>query len=341
MVHHFSWFERASIALVLLCLMGVGGAMILHPSTGVTTAPKAILDLSARTHAEILASEFDGLTTAAGHPDFSDTERRPSVRLLEGTFARMGYSLDAVKSGGIGVPRLLLASIPGDMDELAEPKDRKALFLSSVLPLVLEVNDSIRADRVRLENIRNLVQDHQRVPALERLWLTTIAERYGRPETDFKGLLSRMDVVPPSLALAQAAVESGWGTSRFARDGNALFGQWTMARSDKGLVPQGRDKGKTHRIKAFDRLIDSVAGYMHNLNTHRAYGDFRRQRSTQRRTGGALSGHDLAGTLGKYSERGQHYIDTLRRVIDANDLRRLDDAQLRGPVVTALLTRGS
>ncbi|GAB6052516.1 hypothetical protein JCM17960_13360 [Magnetospira thiophila] len=336
MTHKFSWFERISVTFIFLCLIGVSAAIVVSPPEGMTSAPRAILDLSERTRSEILVSEFSELSPEAGYAGFKEGIVRPSVRLLEGTFARIGYSLDAVKSGGVGVPRLLLPSIPRDMAKMAETDARKTLFLTSVLPLVLAVNDRVLADRTRVEQIIAMQEEGRHVPALERLWLTTIAEKYGLPEDNPSRLLRRLDVVPPSLALAQAAVESGWGTSRFARDGNALFGQWTTD-EDRGLVPREREDDKAHRVKIFDHLIDSVAAYVHNLNTHKAYADFRQKRAGLRRQDAPLDGYDLAGTLYRYSERGEDYVDTLRLIINTNDLRGLDDARLRGPMITAML----
>ena len=147
------------------------------------------------------------------------------------------------------------------------------------------------------------------------------------PSEDIDELLRRVDVIPVSLAIAQAAEESGWGTSRFAQTGNALFGQWTVA-SDIGIVPEDREDGMTHKIKAFDNLAQSVAAYMRNLNTHRAYREFRQKRQGQRQWGEALDGHALASTLLRYSQRGDKYVKSIRTIMNANGLRELDGAHL-------------
>jgi Bax protein len=140
-------------------------------------------------------------------------------------------------------------------------------------------------------------------------------------------LISRVDVIPPALALAQAAEESGWGTSRFAKEGNAIFGQWTFALRS-GLTPLKRDQGKKHQVKVFDSLIDSVRAYTVNLNSHRAYKGFRNTRQDLRRAGVPLDSQALVGKLHKYSERGQAYVSALRELINFNDLSPLDGARL-------------
>jgi Bax protein len=154
-----------------------------------------------------------------------------------------------------------------------------------------------------------------------------MSERYRVERGDIAALLLRVDAIPPSLALAQAAEESGWGTSKFARRGNALFGQWTTS-SDVGIVPARRDAGKTHKIKAFKSLQDSIAAYMRNLNVHRAYREFRQARHSLRRRGRALDGLRLAAGMTRYSERAEKYVETLRIIINVNRLNLFDAAQL-------------
>jgi len=132
-----------------------------------------------------------------------------------------------------------------------------------------------------------------------------------------------------SLALAQAAIESGWGTSRFAREGNALFGQWVWGEAAKGLIPEDRQDGMNHKIRAFESPLEAVTSYIRNLNTHRAYRHMRDIRATMRSEGRMPDGHVLAEGLEAYSEKGRDYIDLVRDIIAANDLRALDHATLR------------
>jgi Bax protein len=161
-----------------------------------------------------------------------------------------------------------------------------------------------------------------------RLWLDETAERYGSKSADPADLLTHVDIVPPSLAIAQAAEESGWGTSRFAREGNALFGQRAYKAHRKGIVPVERPEGTSFRVRAFDHLIDGVKSYMHNLNSHPAYRDFREARAKMRAEEGNIDGYDLAGALLRYSERGVAYVKTIRVIMRSNTLRAFDGARL-------------
>ena len=250
-----------------------------------------------------------------------------SAKALHKTFKRLGYQLDKVKSNNQLVPRVFLTSLPNDLSNVQENEQRKAIFFKAVLPLVLQVNDEILSDRRQLWKLRYRTALGQKLDAADRLWLRVMTDRYKVKSGDIDSLFSRIDIVPTSLALAQAAEESGWGASRFAQEGNAMFGQWARATS-KGLVPLRRDKGKSHKIQSFDTLIDSVRAYALNLNTHRAYKSFRKTRQSTRRSGGAIDGRILAGKLHKYSERGVDYVISLRNLIDRNELVLLDGARL-------------
>lgn len=139
--------------------------------------------------------------------------------------------------------------------------------------------------------------------------------------------MQRVDIIPPSLALAQAAKESGWGTSRFARNGNALFGQWTWD-EDQGMEPKDRPEGTDHLVREFDTLLDSVEAYMLNLNRHRAYRELRSLRAGMRKRGEPIDGISLAGGLESYSELGMEYVERIRSMIDLNQLLALDNAEL-------------
>jgi Bax protein len=161
----------------------------------------------------------------------------------------------------------------------------------------------------------------------ERAFLVHLAAQYEVPEGDLDELQRRVDVVPASLALAQGAEESGWGTSRFARQGNAVFGQRTFRKGD-GLVPLRRAQGQRYEVKAFNSLYTSVRSYVWNLNTHFAYKSFRSKRAALRNGGKPLNGYALTGTLERYSERGKKYIDTIRVIMRANRLHDFDDVQL-------------
>ena len=238
------------------------------------------------------------------------------------------YDLEDVLAGEHGVPRITRAALPENLSAVRETNERKQIFFKTVLPLVLQVNEQITADRGRLWELKSQKMSGKKLDALDRLWLAVLAEQYGTRRGNIIAILDRHDVVPPSLALAQAATESAWGTSRFVREGNAMFGEWTFKADHKGIVPNGRETGKTHRVRAFDTLQDSVRSYVTNLNKHRAYKEFRTERSKMRAQGRVVDGMELAGALHRYSERGAAYVAEIRAIISTNDLDLLDNVQL-------------
>jgi Bax protein len=248
--------------------------------------------------------------------------------MLQDHFNSIGYDLDAVRLGKTSVPRVLLARVPDGLADMRRIDRRKRVFISLMLPLVLEANERVLRQRVRILLYQAKLATGRALSATQKKDLDAIAAVYGVSPDRIDRLLSRVDAVPPSLALAQAAIESGWGTSRFVREGNAPFGQWTTA-DQPGIVPSARKEGKTHKIRSFDRLIDSVHSYLSNLNTHRAYGDFRARRAEMRNSARPLDGYGLVPGLRAYSERGGEYLTLLRQVIRTNALGALDDARLR------------
>lgn len=246
---------------------------------------------------------------------------------LQVLFDQIGYRLENVRRYG-DVPRLFLASLPADLKEIRRPKKRKAMFIKMALPLILHANEIILQDRETILELLEKSRSGITIASGTQAWLKNKARDYGLAEPDLTELARRVDIIPPSLALAQAAEESGWGTSRFAREGNAIFGQRTW-RGNNGIEPERRDEGQTFKVRAFDRLIDGIMSYTRNLNGHAAYGEFRRAREAQRRRDNRLDGYDLAATLEKYSERGEAYIDSIQMLIRVNKLRVFDKARLR------------
>ena len=242
-------------------------------------------------------------------------------------FRDIGYEIDGVRIHG-EVPRLFLASLPEDLRDLPRVDVRKNTFIKSTLPLILHVNELILQDRARIVALRGQLADDGEIGQRDGLWLEETADRYGAKSADPTVLLKHVDVIPPSLAISQAAEESGWGTSRFAREGNALFGQRAYAAHKKGIVPKKRPDGTSFRVRAFDHLIDGVKSYAHNLNSHPAYRAFREERAKMRAEMGDIDGYRLAGALKRYSERGADYIKTIRIIMRANALRVFDDAKL-------------
>lgn len=251
----------------------------------------------------------------------------PSVAYLAERFDALGYSLARVRNGETPVPRVLPDAVPGDMPDVADPQERKRLFLRMTLPMVLVVNERIQQDRNRVLRLRRTLETGSVLSARDQVWLSERFREYSVRSGDFGTLLRRLDGVPASLALAQAAIESGWGTSRFAREGNALFGQWTTEEY-YGLVPKKRAVGKSHKVRAFRDPFAAVASYLRNLNTHPAYRSFRERRSEMRATGRDFDAMALADTLTAYSEKGDDYVRLVRQVMRTNNLTALDKARL-------------
>ncbi len=246
-------------------------------------------------------------------------------------FQSREYRIEAVRSGETAVPRLVLTDLPTGMTALESSDDRKALFVKTLLPLILLANERVEQDRDRLRRLHAVKQSGQGLAPQDRRWLAELATRYGLMadgDVNTKALLQRVDVIPVSLALAQAAEESGWGTSRFAQKGNALFGQLTFKAEDDGIVPRNRRQGETHRFRSFDDPKGSVESYIHNLNTHRAYTQFRQMRASLRSQDKPIEGLMLVNSLGAYSERGEDYLRTIRSLIRANSLSDFDKAVL-------------
>jgi Bax protein len=219
---------------------------------------------------------------------------------------------------------------------MAGVADKKRLFFRLLGPIVLHINELIAADRERAQSITGRLQAGVGVTPEEQEWLADLAVTYelrdgsGDPldPNEYVELLNRVDIIPPSLALAQAASESGWGTSRFAREGNALFGQWTWG---QGMTPanQRTDTLGDYRVAAFDSTALSAYSYALNLNTGNAYRGLRQRRADLRRQNLRVSGSALAETLLRYSERGQEYVDDIKSIIRVNQLDAVDDAVLK------------
>lgn len=273
-----------------------------------------------------LAERFPASTPAPPPPEPIVRVVLPFSPELASTPKQM---LDRVRAGTQAVPRRFALRLPAGLTDTVSVDGRKRQFLAAVLPLVLQANERILADRARAQALLDRQASGIALSAEGRSWLAGLMARYGLSEGDagFDGLLARVDAVPPSLALAQAALESGWGTSRFAQDGNALFGQRTW-RTGQGMVPQARDTGRQFEVKAFETPLQSVEAYMLNLNSHAAYEALRRQRAAARRQGRPSSGLALAAGLERYSEIGLDYVEKLRALIRGNRLEDFDRARL-------------
>ncbi len=258
----------------------------------------------------------------------------PSVLHLKQYFQAVGYNW---RDKSPSVPRVRLAAFPSDITDIAAPSERKQLFFQAMLPIVLMENERILKDRTRLLTLIERIEQGQRPGALDTLWLNELARNYrvkGDP-TRRKAraeLTQRVNQVPLSLALAMSAFESGWGTSRFADEGNNLFGEWTFT-PGTGIIPNSRTAGLKHELAVFPDLASSVRSYLRNLNSHWAYKDFRSSRAQITDLDHPDAPVTLAHTLLKYSERGSAYTNDIARLIRVNHLTRFDSVSLNEPDV--------
>jgi len=248
-----------------------------------------------------------------------------SVRLSASTIKELfddtGYNLIDVRKTKLVKP-VALTLLPHEIKNIENVKKRKELFIQIVLPLIIQENNNIRLDRRTLFSIINKSNN----TGLEKQWLNKKYKQYGVKSKDLSVLKMRMDIIPTSLAIAQAAKETGWGTSRFAQEGNALFGQWTW--SGEGLKPKQAEQGKDHKVMKFNILQASVRAYQRNLNTHPTYKDFRKARAKLRDSKKPLDSIKLSVYLNKYAETGNQYVDVLQKIIIQNKLKDFDDAKL-------------
>jgi Bax protein len=250
----------------------------------------------------------------------SDTVRL-SASTIKQLFEDTGYSLKDVRKKKLVKP-VALTLLPQEIKMIENVKKRKDFFIQIVLPLIIQENNNIRIDRKTLFNIINKNNNTKS----EKEWLEKKYKQYGVNSRDLSELKIRMDEIPTSLAIAQAAKETGWGTSRFAQEGNALFGQWTW--SGEGLKPKDAEKGKGHKVMKFNVLQASVRAYQRNLNTHSTYKEFRKARAEFRDLNKPLDSIELSKFLNNYAETGNQYVEVLQKIIIQNKLKDFDDAKL-------------
>tara|TARA_B100000989_G_scaffold293219_1_gene270265 strand:- start:11039 stop:12193 length:1155 start_codon:yes stop_codon:yes gene_type:complete len=246
---------------------------------------------------------------------------RLSAATIEQLFKDTNYSLDEVRKSKKVKP-IRLSLLPNEIKQIENTKKRKTLFIQIILPLILEENNRILVDRKRLFSILNKNKNSKD----EINWLKRKFRQYGVINRDIPTLKVRMDIVPVSLAIAQAAKETGWGTSRFALEGNALFGQWTW--SGKGIKPAGAENNTKHKVMKFKVLKASVRAYQRNLNTHSSYKEFRQIRAELRDENKKLDSLILAEELDNYAETGKEYTKILKQIIQQNSLKDFDEVKL-------------
>ena len=253
--------------------------------------------------------------------DLPEDTVRLSASTIEQLFEDTNYSLSEVRKSKKVKP-IRLSLLPNEIKQIENSKKRKSLFIQIILPLILEENNLILLDRKKLFSILNKNKNSKK----EINWLNRKFKQYGVLNKDIPTLKVRMDIVPVSLAIAQAAKETGWGTSRFALEGNALFGQWTW--SGDGIKPAGADSDTKHKVMKFRVLKASVRAYQRNLNTHSSYKNFRQLRAQLRDDSASLDSLLLADQLDNYAETGKEYTKILKQIINQNSLKDFDDVKL-------------
>jgi len=266
----------------------------------------------------------DKKTEVVKKPEFTlehDNTISLNAETTSNLFDDLGYDLKSVRAGQKVKP-IYLTKLPKDLNTLGNTNKKRDLFIKIILPLILDENNKITEDRKKLFKI--IGKNFNTVG--ERVWLKRRFREYKVEDQDLAKLKMRMDIIPVSIAIAQAANESGWGTSRFALEGNALFGQWTW--SKKGISPKNKDPDQSHKILQFQILKASVRAYKNNLNTHSAYKEFRETRAKFRQEDKRIIGLDLTKHLKNYASIGEKYVIIIESIIEKNSLTDFDKANL-------------
>ena len=282
---------------------------------------KKIINLEEIDQESSLENVYDDIDVFISEEDNSNTIRF-SASTIEQLFEDTKYNLKSVKETKLVNIGNSIDHLPNEMKKIENVNKRKNLFIQIVLPLIIEENTKIRLDRKKLFAILNKNNNSKS----DKDWLLKKFKQYGVKKNDLSTLKIRMDEIPVSLAIAQAAKETGWGTSRFAQEGNALFGQWTW--SGEGIKPAAADSDSKHKVAKFKVLIASVKAYQRNLNTHSGYKEFRRERAIQRDNDGKLNSLELVKFLDKYAETGVEYTKILKKIIQQNSLTEFDDVKI-------------
>jgi len=252
-----------------------------------------------------------------------------SAKILDGTFRKLGYHWPLAVDAE--VPPIMVDPLPADLGEVKVVKLKKSLFFRALLPMVLAENAKLNDQR----RFMIALFARKELPGSEskkRQWLEDQLVHYRvkgsiEDEATRAELARRLDEVPVALVLAQAANESAWGSSRFARDAKNLFGEWTY-KDGEGLIPEARAAGENHAVRIFPTLRASVQSYMNNINSGHAYEELRVMREELRNNQRSLDALKLAGGLIRYSERGEEYVEEIKKMIRSNRLNMLDNVTL-------------
>jgi len=254
--------------------------------------------------------------TSIAYDSYKDWER-----LLE----EYNYNIN---QESVKVPRFKVEKFPEDISQITDIAKKKKLFLSITLIGAYYANQELLEDRRKLKSIAKEYSNSQTINAEDKEWIDQLKKKYSVKGDNLKEsldlLLSKVDIIPLSLVLAQAACESGWGTSRFTRVANNIFGEWTFSKEVAGVVPKDRPVNATYKIRKFDTIEASIKSYINNLNSHYAYEELWKIRTSLRDKGEELDSLKLAEGLVNYSQRRELYIKELQEIIEYNNLQKLD-----------------
>lgn len=255
-----------------------------------------------------------------------------SVKSLRQNKIVHDFKIDNVRETKI-IPNLIIAKLPKDLKKMKSIKNRKELFIKITLPLIVQENAKLSSLNKKIKTIKH---NFDQISRKEATWVKKLMVEYKADTLD--DLLIKVDKIPVSLALAQAVIESGWGTSRFAYEGNALFGQYVWGTTNHGIIPNDRESDAKYKIKSFDSLGDSVASYMKNLNTNYHYNEFRINRFVLRSNNIPIRGSYLAEYLLSYSIEDD-YTDKIKNIIEINEFEDFENLNIEKelPLITDII----
>lgn len=313
--------ENRHVLWTVLSMVAIG--LIVPGGFGVKP-PQWFHDRTTEDIVSVSSVESDTAYTSISVPTSGVAPKAEDDSAVERTTQSVSDSAQtkAGQTNRVIVPLKFARQIPAEHFELTGDAQKKS-FIKLVLPLILAVNDELLQRRATLQAA---------VQANDRRKLDQWAVLYRIDSENFddielaERLYRRIDTIPVALALAQAAVESGWGTSRFAQQGNALFGQWAWTES-AGMRPLAASN-KRAVVRSFSTLLESVRAYMHNLNTHQNYERFRDARYRLKPQTEEVKASTLAAYLDSYAEIGQDYVKKLLAVMSSNDFDQYAEAKL-------------
>ncbi|TDX51413.1 glucosaminidase domain-containing protein [Orenia marismortui] len=268
----------------------------------------------------------EGSISASGSNNKFKSISYKSYKDWERVFLEYDYDLN---KDIIDVPEIAVKKFPEDINQIRDAKKRKELFLSIMLIGAYHANQEILKDRAKLNSLVKQYNIDHKLQKEDNKWLNLMIDKYNVEANSVKNeldeLLYKVDIIPLSLVLSQAACESGWGTSRFTKVANNVFGEWTFSENVAGVVPKARPANATYKIRKFETIEEAIASYLNNLNSHYAYEKLWEIRSTLRNNNQNLDSLKLAAGLINYSERREDYVEQVKDIIEYNNLKKIDE----------------